>query len=57
MAPPGEAMVLMTKPLRRIHAAIWLALPILLFTIFVASLVARRTTTPMNPALHWESLP
>ena len=44
----------MTRPLRKAHAAIWMALPILLAIVFVASLLARRSTTPVNPQLRWE---
>jgi hypothetical protein len=44
----------MTRPLRRAHFRIWMALAIFLYVIFAAGLLGRRTTTPRNPAIHWE---
>ena len=44
----------MIQPLRRAHFRIWLVLALLLYAVFLASLLARRTTTPPNPAIHWE---
>jgi hypothetical protein len=44
----------MTQPLRRTHLWIWVALAVLLPVLFTAGLVARRDTTPNNPAVHWE---
>jgi hypothetical protein len=44
----------MIQPLRRAHFLIWIALAVVMYVIFIAGLLARRTTTPPNPALHWE---
>ena len=44
----------MNQPLRRVHCAIWLVLPAMLFALLIAGLMARRTTTPPNAAVHWE---
>ena len=44
----------MTRPLRRAHLRIWIALAVLLYTIFAAGLLVRRSATPPNPQLHWE---
>ena len=44
----------MIAPLRRAHYRIWLALALVIYTIFIAGLLARRTTTPANHGLHWE---
>jgi hypothetical protein len=46
----------MIQPLRRAHYRIWMVLPILLFAIFIAGLVTRHTTTPVNPAFNEEKL-
>jgi hypothetical protein len=46
----------MIQPLRRAHFRIWLVLAIVLYAIFIASLLVRRSTTPSNPNLHWEQL-
>jgi hypothetical protein len=46
----------MIQPLRRAHFRIWVALAALLWVIFLAGLLARRTTTPPNPALRWEEV-
>ena len=46
----------MIRPLRRAHFRIWVALALLLYAVFVAGLLARRTTTPPNSTLHWEQL-
>ena len=43
----------MIAPLRRAHYRIWLVLAVVIYTIFIAGLLARRTTTPANPGLHW----
>ncbi len=40
--------------LRRTHFRIWVVLPLLLFALFIAGLLARRSATPPNPQLHWE---
>ncbi len=45
----------MIQPLRRIHFRIWLVLPILLYGLLIAGLSVRRSTTPNNPQIHWES--
>lgn len=39
----------MTRPLRRAHLRIWLALAILLPTLLALALAARRDPTPRNP--------
>jgi len=44
----------MIQPLRRAHFRIWLVLAVMLYTAWIAGLVARRTTTPPNPEVHWE---
>ena len=46
----------MIQPLRRAHFRIWVVLALLLYGVFLTGLLARRTTTPTNPALHWEHL-
>jgi hypothetical protein len=46
-----------TRPLRRAHLAIWVILGAALVSIFSAGLATRRTTTPPNPDLHWNTLP
>jgi hypothetical protein len=46
----------MIQPLRRAHFRIWLVLAIVLYVVFAAGLLARRSTTPANPNLHWEQL-
>jgi hypothetical protein len=42
------------QPLRRNHFRIWIALAVVLYAVFVAGLLARRSATPPNPNLHWE---
>jgi hypothetical protein len=44
----------MIAPLRRAHFRIWLALAIAIYAVFIAGLLARRTTTPPNTGLDWE---
>ena len=44
----------MIAPLRRAHYRIWLVLAALMYAIFIAGLIVRRSTTPPNPGLHWE---
>jgi hypothetical protein len=44
----------MIQPLRRAHFRIWIVLAAILYTVFAAGLMTRRTTTPRNPNLHWE---
>jgi len=44
----------MIQPLRRAHFRIWLVLAVVLYAVFIAGLLARRTSTPPNPNLHWE---
>ena len=46
----------MIQPLRRAHFRIWLVLAVVLYAVFVAALLARRSTTPLNSNLHWEQL-
>jgi len=46
----------MIQPLRRAHLNIWIVLAAVLYLIVVAGLLARRSTTPPNPNLHWEQL-
>ena len=44
----------MIQPLRRAHFRIWVALVVVLYTVFVAGLLVRRSATPPNPNLNWE---
>ena len=44
----------MIAPLRRAHYRIWLGLAVVIYTIFIAGLLARRTTTLVNTNLHLE---
>jgi hypothetical protein len=44
----------MIQPLRRGHFRIWLVLVVVLYTVFIAGMLARRSATPANPNLHWE---
>ncbi len=44
----------MIQPLRRNHFRIWIVLPLLLYALLIAGVSVRRTTTPENPAIHWE---
>lgn len=44
----------MIQPLRRAHFRIWLVLAVVLYAVFIVGLLARRTSTPANPNLHWE---
>ena len=46
----------MIQPLRRVHFRIWVVLAVVLYAVFIAGLLARRTSTPSNPNLHWEQL-
>ena len=46
----------MIQPLRRAHFRIWVLLALLLYGVFLAGLLVRRTTTPPNPTLQWERL-
>ena len=46
----------MIQPLRRAHFRIWVVMAVLLYAVFVAGLLVRRTTTPRNPAFHWEQV-
>ncbi len=47
----------MIQPLRKAHLRIWLALTVILYAVFAAGLLARRSSTPPNPNLRWERLP
>jgi len=44
----------MIRPLRRAHFRIWLVLAAVLYLVFFAGILARRTTTPPNKGLNWE---
>jgi hypothetical protein len=44
----------MIRPLRRAHRRIWIVLAVLLPFLYAAGLLARRSTMPRNPELHWE---
>jgi len=44
----------MIRPLRRAHLRIWLAMVVVLYAVFVAGILVRRSSTPPNPNLHWE---
>lgn len=46
----------MIQPLRRTHFRVWVALAVLLYAVFLAGLLVRRTATPPNPTLHWEEV-
>ena len=46
----------MIRPLRRAHLRIWLMLAVVVYAVFVTGLIARRSTTPRNPQVHWEQL-
>jgi hypothetical protein len=45
----------MIQPLRRSHFWTWVALAVLLPALLALGLAARRSTTPVNPALDWKS--
>ena len=45
----------MIQPLRKMHFAIWLTLPVLLAMLLGAALMFRSTNTPWNSNLHWET--
>lgn len=42
----------MTRPLRRAHVRIWVALAVLLPVLLVLALSVRRKTTPVNPGFR-----
>ena len=44
----------MIQPLRRNHFWIWICLAVMLPVLFIAALVSRQETNPINPAVHWE---
>jgi len=44
----------MIRPLRRAHLRIWIVIAAVLPFLFAASLIVRRSTTPVNADLHWE---
>jgi hypothetical protein len=46
----------MIQPLRSAHLRIWIVLAGVLYLIAIAGLLARRSATPPNPNLHWETL-
>ena len=46
----------MTRPLRRVHLRIWIALALLLPAVVIAAIAARRTSTPPNSDLVWEQI-
>lgn len=46
----------MTRPLRRGHFGVWLALALLLPILLAAGLLARKSPNPVNPNLNWEKL-
>ena len=43
----------MTRPLRRAHLRIWIALALVLPAVLIAAIAARRTTTPPNRDVIW----
>ena len=47
----------MIQPLRQAHFRIWLVLIAVLYIVFIAGLLARRSATPPNQNLHWEQYP
>ncbi len=46
----------MIHSLRHAHFRIWLVLAAVLYAVFAAGLLARRSTTPPNPRICWEHL-
>lgn len=46
----------MTRPLRRAHLLIWIALALLLPAMLIATIAVRRMTTPPNSELVWERI-
>ena len=46
----------MIQPLRGVHFRIWVVLAVVLYAVFIAGLLARRTSMPSNPTLHWERI-
>ena len=44
----------MIAPLRRAHFRFWLLLAVALYAVFIAGLLTRLTTTPVNADVHWE---
>jgi hypothetical protein len=44
----------MIRPLRRAHRLVWIVLAVVLPSILIAGLIARRETAPANPGLHWD---
>jgi hypothetical protein len=45
----------MTRPLRRAHRMVWIVLSVVLPSLLIAGLAARKETTPANGGLHWDS--
>jgi hypothetical protein len=45
----------MTRPLRRAHRRIWLALAVFLPALFLAGLWVRQEPQPPNGGLQWSS--
>jgi hypothetical protein len=45
----------MTRPLRRAHRAVWLALATTLPWLLSAALAVRRDPAPPNPQIHWSA--
>ena len=46
----------MIQPLRRAHFRIWLVLAVVLYAVFAAGLLTRRSSTPPNAKICWEQL-
>ena len=55
MAPTAAEMAAMTRPLRRAHRWIWLALAVLLPALFLAGLLVRQEPQPPNVGLQWSA--
>ena len=55
MAATAAEMAAMTRPLRRAHRRIWLALAVFLPALFLAGLWVRQEPQPPNGGLQWSS--
>jgi hypothetical protein len=50
----GAEVAAVIQPLRRAHFRIWIALAVVMYAVFIAGLLARRSATPPNQSLRWE---
>jgi hypothetical protein len=46
----------MTRPLRRAHRFVWLALSLFLPLLLALAVMARQESAPLNPAVRWDKL-